>query len=182
MALAWKAGWVNSPRGFESRILRNFHGLPLTLWSSYREWLAHPLAGPTIPEFASLSSCAPPKPADRVSLVMQNQGEPSYYRDAHLFFDSCGSRPRGLALNSGGIGSEPDFPRKRSRSGRVSAAAVLLILSEVRGASRIPTPPCDWQMRSNSAEPIGRRFSPPAGRASPGGPDAICFQLSHQFS
>jgi hypothetical protein len=22
MALAWKAGWVNSPRGFESRILR----------------------------------------------------------------------------------------------------------------------------------------------------------------
>jgi hypothetical protein len=23
MALAWKAGWVNSPRGFESRILRH---------------------------------------------------------------------------------------------------------------------------------------------------------------
>jgi hypothetical protein len=25
MALAWKAGWVNSPRGFESRILRHAH-------------------------------------------------------------------------------------------------------------------------------------------------------------
>src|SRR5262245_15712819 len=25
MALAWKAGWVNSPRGFESRILRHHH-------------------------------------------------------------------------------------------------------------------------------------------------------------
>ena len=23
MALAWNAGWVNSPRGFKSRILRN---------------------------------------------------------------------------------------------------------------------------------------------------------------
>lgn len=37
MALAWKAGWVNSPRGFESRILRK-ETAPLvgafSVWSS----------------------------------------------------------------------------------------------------------------------------------------------------
>src|SRR5690242_19563600 len=33
MALAWKAGWVNSPRGFESRILRRSQPPPIRLRS-----------------------------------------------------------------------------------------------------------------------------------------------------
>jgi hypothetical protein len=40
MALAWKAGWVNSPRGFESRILRPLENQALTCRNAVRITLA----------------------------------------------------------------------------------------------------------------------------------------------
>jgi hypothetical protein len=43
MALAWNAGWVNSPRGFKSRILRkrvrgaDMHDIGLeSVWAAFR--------------------------------------------------------------------------------------------------------------------------------------------------
>src|SRR5215212_3790236 len=39
MALAWKAGWVNSPRGFESRILRDERSIRMEARSRLRPTL-----------------------------------------------------------------------------------------------------------------------------------------------